>query len=262
MRLGLPVLLALAASVRANAAADPARYLKAELVSETMHPKPGSTILIGIRMTPKPGWHGYWSNPGDSGIAPSGRWSAPRSVRIGPLLHPAPSLMVADGVTSFVHNGPHMLLARMHLSPNIKAGSRLPLIADLRWAACTATQCVPLKAKLRIDLTAGNGRAGPDVRAIRAAASKLPRDAPDGTYVRDGRLLRLTLPAAARLNPSKSTYFPDGSAAFDVAHEMRSRRGGRTVIAVPLRSAPPSRFGGVISDGAHAYRIRFHPAGH
>ena len=62
MRLYALALLALAA--RAEAAADPARYIKADLVSETMSPKPGSTIVIGIQMTPRPGWHGYSEQPG------------------------------------------------------------------------------------------------------------------------------------------------------------------------------------------------------
>jgi len=255
-------LLGLVAAVRADAAADPARYMKAELVSESLHPKPGSTILIAIKMTPKPGWHGYWSNPGDSGIAPSGTWSTPKGVKVGPLLHPAPSLMVSDGIASFVHSGPHMLVSKLQISPEIRRGAHIPVIANLSWAACTPTQCVPLKARLRLDLIAGNGAASGNAPLIRAAAARLPRRAPDATYVRAGKTIRLTLPASTRLDSRKSLFFPDDSAAFDVARTRPSRRGGHVVLAIPLRSAPPATFGGVVSDGVRAYRIAFHRAGH
>ncbi len=262
MRFALLALLALARAIRADAAADPARYIKADLVSETMQPKPGSTILIGIRMTPQPGWHGYWSNPGDSGIAPSGTWLAPAGMKIGPLIHPAPSLMVNDGVASFVHAGPHVLLARMTIPGGIKRGARLPVVADLRWAACTPTQCVPLKARLRLSLAAGNGAPGPSASLIRAAAAKIPRRAPNGTYARDGKTLRLDVPAALKLNWRTSVFFPGANGPLDVAQAKSSVRQGHLVIRAPLRAPPPSIIDGVISDDTHAYRIGFRRAGH
>ena len=108
----VPFIVALLAAAVASAAADPTRYMPAELIAGTLDPAPGRTILVGIRMTPRPGWHGYWSNPGDSGIATTVRWSAPGGESFGPLLHPAPSLLSAGGVDSYVHEGEHILLSR------------------------------------------------------------------------------------------------------------------------------------------------------
>lgn len=262
MKLAVLALLALAAAVRAEAAADPARYLKADLISETAGPRPGSTILIGIRMSPQPGWHGYWSNPGDSGIAPSGTWSAPAGITFGSLLHPAPSLMVADDMTSFIHAGPHVLLAKMQVPATVRRGARLPIVAKLRWAACTPTKCVPLKATLRLDLVAGSGKPGPDADLIRAVAAKLPGPAPNGTYVRDGKAVRLSLPASLRLDWRKTAFFPDDSAPLDIAKGRASLRHGRVTLKLPVRSGPPSTMTGVVSDGRHAYRIGFHQIAH
>ena len=262
MRFAALALLALAAAMRADAAADPARYLKGELISETTNPKPGSTFYIGIRMTPKPGWHGYWSNPGDSGIATTGSWSAPAGVKIGPLLHPAPTLMIADGRASFVHAGPHILLSQVHLPANVRRGTRIPIVAELRWAACTATQCVPLKARLALDLVAGNGAPSRIAPMIRSAASRLPRRAPNGTYVRNGKAVGLTLPTSLRLDWRKILFFPDDSAPFDVANGSATLVRGRVIVKLPLRSAPTANVTGVVSDGRHAYRISFQPVGH
>lgn len=132
----------LAATVPA-VAADPARYMTVGLITESNVPRPGSTILIGIQFAPRPGWHGYWSNPGDSGIAPQVHWSAPKGVAFGPLMHPAPVLLTADGVSSYVHEGEHTLLSRVAIPSAFAPGTVITIVADLSWAACTATQCVP-----------------------------------------------------------------------------------------------------------------------
>ncbi len=50
--------LLLAVAAPAHAAADPARYMPAELIAQSVTPIPGSRILVGFRMVPKPGWHG------------------------------------------------------------------------------------------------------------------------------------------------------------------------------------------------------------
>ncbi|NBU31209.1 MAG: hypothetical protein EBS41_06915 [Actinobacteria bacterium] len=42
--------------------------IAASLAAESQSPKAGSTVLLAIDMQPKPGWHGYWRNPGDAGV--------------------------------------------------------------------------------------------------------------------------------------------------------------------------------------------------
>lgn len=173
MRIVAASLLLAAASPAAGA--DPAKYLPAQLIVESMRPQPGSTLLVGLKMSPRPGWHGYWSDPGESGFAPRVRWSAPAGVTLGPLLHPAPSVLKVGGLTSFVHRGPHVLLARMTVARAVRHGSSIPLVARVDWAACSATQCVPLHATLKLVLTAGDGAPGPEAATLRAAKRKLPR---------------------------------------------------------------------------------------
>lgn len=250
-----PLLLASASPL--FAAADPARYMPAELIAESPAPAPGSTILVGFKMTPRPGWHGYWSNPGESGIAPTVRWTAPAGVRFGPLLHPAPTLIGADGISSFVHEGPHVLLARMTLDRSIAAGTPIPVKARLDWAACTATQCVPLHATFTLDLVAGNGADGPNAAALAEAANKVPETAPASTFVADGKALRLLLPASLRLDTKRAKFFPDGAGAFPTADASGHEADGTAWIVAPRHGDIPRRLTGVVSDGGRAFRIAF-----
>ena len=241
----------------ASFAADPARYMTAELIAASQTPAPGESILIGIRMTPRPGWHGYWSNPGDSGIAPTVRWSAPKGVTFGPLLHPAPTLLMADGISSFVHEGRHVLLSRLTVARSVAPGTAIPITAALSWAACTATQCVPLHATLSLQLTAGDGAKGPDARELNAAASKLPRRAPGGSFIKEGRSLRLLVPAALKLDPATAHFFADEAGVFHTAAASAERIGDTLRIIAPAPENVPQSMSGVLSDGHNAYRLSF-----
>lgn len=252
--------IALAASSGAAAGADPARYMDAKLMVESAAPKPGSTVLVGFSFTPRAGWHGYWSNPGDSGIAPTVRWTAPDGVSFGPLLHPAPTLISADGIDSFVHEGPHILLSRMTITSSLAAGTSIPVKADLSWAACTATQCVPLRATFTLDLIAGNGATGASSKLLQTAASKLPRSASGGSFSVENNRLELRLPQLSNLDTRNARFFPDESGTIDPTSERSSVDFGAVRISAILKGEAPKSLGGVVSDGRNAYRLSFQPA--
>ena len=40
------------------------------LVSDTDAVTPGQPFRVGLRLRLTPGWHTYWHNPGDAGVAP------------------------------------------------------------------------------------------------------------------------------------------------------------------------------------------------
>lgn len=241
----------------AAAAADPAKYMPAQLVAETLQPRPGSTILLGFKLAPKAGWHGYWSNPGDSGLVPTASWSAPAGVTIGPLLHPAPTLISDSGIDSFVHDGPHILLARMKVPASVSRGTAIPIKATLNWAACTATQCVPLSATFTLNLTAGSGTKSPDWIALQSAQRKLPRSAGKGTFTIDGRMVELRLPPEARLDARRTLFFPDDNESFETAGGRAAKVESGISVTGPTNSKTLSALSGVATDGRTAYRVFF-----
>jgi DsbC/DsbD-like thiol-disulfide interchange protein len=257
LRLLVIAAVALIAAAPPAEAADPARYMTAELIAESTAPLPGSTILVGIRFTPRPGWHGYWSNPGDSGIAPTVRWSAPEGVHFGPLLHSAPVLLTADGVSNFVHEDPHVLVSRMRIPASIRQGAAIPIAAELNWAACTATQCVPLHTTLTLQLAAGHGSKGGNWPDLNAAVLDLPRRAPAGTFVQDGRSMRFLVPATLDLDPRSTRFFPDQGGTFDTAAARVEQFDGSVTVKAPLVAHVSGSISGVLSDGRNAYRLSF-----
>jgi DsbC/DsbD-like thiol-disulfide interchange protein len=239
-------------------AAPPAspKYIEVKLVAESAAPAPGGTILVGLQMTPRPGWHGYWSNPGENGLAPVVQWATPEGVRFGPLEHPAPTLLQASGVTSFVHTGPHTLISRMKVASTVAPGTPLPITADVTFAACSDNLCVPEHATLKLQLVAGDGRSSADGLLLRRAANQIPRRIDDGTFDIAGGKLLLQLPASAGLRTAQARFFPDVNGYFNAAR-AGTFEGEPGRISAPLAGPAPSRIVGVISDGSTAYRLTF-----
>jgi DsbC/DsbD-like thiol-disulfide interchange protein len=249
--------VALVVSLIVPAAAEAARphFISVDLIAETVQPKPGGDALVGLRMVPKPGWHSYWSNPGEAGFPTVVEWKAPPGVRFGPLRHPAPSLIEVAGMASYVHEGPHVLVARMTLNRDIPAGTAIPVTAEVSWAACSEKLCVPEKATLSLQLTAGDGEKSEEAPLLQRAVAREPRPVAGGGFeVEDGKLL-LELPASARLNAARTHFFPDENG---VAYVSKSRVVSTSPIriSIPVAGNAPKILAGVITDGSAAYRLR------
>lgn len=260
MRFAAPSALALVLlTSEAQAAADPARYMPTELVVESSQPRPGTTVLVGFRMMPRPGWHGYWSNPGDSGITPTVEWNAPPGVSFSPLMHPAPSLLVGGGIASFVHDGPHVLLSRMSVPRSVAPGTVIPAKAKLSWAACTASQCVPLQATFTLNLVAGDGAKGNGAAILRTALRRVPQTGPRGTYWTDRNSVHLALPSPLGLRASAVRFFPDDNDTFATDRAQVATDNGELTLIAPAAPALSKSLGGVVSDGRKSYRMVFDP---
>ena len=223
-------------------------------------PAPGRTTMLAIRFTPDPGWHGYWSNPGDSGLPPSVKWNAPAGVRIGALQHPAPEVLRVAGMTSFVHGGQHVLLAPMEVPASFKAGDALPVRGDLDFLICSDSLCVPQKAMVNLNLTVGKGTADPASRALFASARKaIPQKlSASGEVTVAGRSVQLVVPAAAKLDPARATFFPAGQGVFERSGARRLPDGS-IQISGSMSNTMPS-LSGIVSDGRRAVQLAFRPA--
>ena len=64
--------------------------IAASLTAESPSIAPGETITLALVMKPDPGWHGYWKNPGDSGIETQIDWQLPAGLSAGPIQYPVP----------------------------------------------------------------------------------------------------------------------------------------------------------------------------
>lgn len=243
-----------------STSAQPASRVAVSLHAGSAEPAPGRTTMLALRFVPRPGWHGYWSNPGDSGLPPSIKWDVPEGVRVGALQHPAPEVLRVAGMTSFVHGGQHVLLAPMQIPVSFKPGDTLPVKGEVDFLICSDSLCVPQKATVNLNLTVGKGTADPASRALFAAARQaLPKSlSSTGEFTAVGRTVQLLVPATAELDPARATFYPAGEGVFERSGARRMPDGS-IEISGSMTSTPAS-LSGIVSDGRRAVQLRFRPA--
>lgn len=228
----LPLLLAapLAAGDRAE---TPELAVALRLHSPSLH----AALVFDL----KPGWHLYWTNPGDSGLPPEVRWKLPAGWRAEPLPLPVPERQVGPGGVDFLLAGRVVLLARL-VPPADWKGGPVAVEADADWLACEAA-CVPGRARL-------SARRGETATALSeadfaTARAALPRPLADATGLRlgtprletvPGRWI-LTLPLEGPEAEQASAFFPEVPEGFAVDHG--GIRVSATGLVVPLIPSGP-----------------------
>lgn len=117
-------------------------HIAAELVAEGSA-QPGETVELAIRFTPEPGWHGYWSNPGDAGYSMRLEWDLPPGWQAGAPQYPVPQRLVIAGLMNHVYEGEYAVLVPLSVPLEVAPGTVVPIALDAEWLACTDKVCVP-----------------------------------------------------------------------------------------------------------------------
>lgn len=152
--------------------------VRAELLADAVRVDPGRAFTLVLQLEIEPGWHVYWRNPGDAGLATAAALELPSGLQAGPWQWPVPSRFVEPGdIVAFGYSGKLLLAAAVTPSSGLGDGSgrvdpaRIGVLAS--WLACKS-RCVLGEARLAIDLPVGPELAA---RAVRLA-SELSRSVP------------------------------------------------------------------------------------
>ena len=234
----------------ASAQVPQQRHVATQLIAETDAPAAGSTVSLAIRMTPEPGWHGYWKNPGDSGTETSVEWTLPAGAVAGPLEYPVPGRLIVGGLMNYVYEKPYALLLKLKVPDGLAAGTPLPVRGKLDHLVCTKEICVPESADLALDLRVGAAGATPLRRAaFDRFRQALPRPLSSDARFQwsDGRF-RIAIPLPASAAGNEPYFFPltDGAIAYAAEQEV-GRNGDALIIETQAAGQQPAFVEGVLA---------------
>ncbi|WP_262296186.1 protein-disulfide reductase DsbD domain-containing protein [Microvirga sesbaniae] len=205
----------------------------------------GDVWLAGIEITLDQGFKTYWRNPGDSGLPPRFDWAGSENVAGAEIRYPAPDRHEDAAGVAYVYGKKVVLPVLVRAKDGTKP-VRLALAAE--YGVCKDI-CIPARADLSLDLTAG----GQDRATIAAALAKVPRPqalgAPSDLAVlsvepmtQSKPAFSVTVRAPEGTKPSLfaegpenwivSTSVPDDANRFTVTVEDRPKE---AAAAVPLR---------------------------
>jgi len=127
-----------------------AAAIQAVPVSEIKSIQPGRPFWLGLKMKMAEGWHIYWINPGDAGLATHIDWQLPRGFIAGPTHWPFPQKFNEGGLTTYGYAGKEVFLTQ--ITPFLIAQEQdVTFRARVNWLACREI-CVPGEADVSFTL--------------------------------------------------------------------------------------------------------------
>ena len=155
------------------------QHAQLSLISTQVSGAPDTSKWIGLRFQLEPGWHIYWTNPGDSGEPPKVTWHLPEGVKAGDLQFPTPRRIRDHGLMDYGYEGQVVLLSKLTI-PASSASKKGEIGADVRYLACREV-CVPGKAQLSLAPSSGDVKESAGL--IESAEAKLPQPLPRDVHV-------------------------------------------------------------------------------
>jgi thiol:disulfide interchange protein/DsbC/DsbD-like thiol-disulfide interchange protein len=248
--------VALAAVASALAAAPvKTEHVEAELVSERTALVPGKPVTVALRLKMADGWHTYWRNPGDSGLATTIAWKLPDGVGVGAIQWPAPRALPAGPLVNYGYEGEVLLLTGITIPRDAAVGTAYKLAARADWLVCKDV-CIPEGADLDIELPVAE-RSDPYPQwgsAIAATRAAIPTPLQNWQVAAQGDgaqvALKLTPPEGAS-DPGSLTFFPHDEGRIEPSRKQvldRDSNGAYTLtLPVAVQLAPDfKRVAGVV----------------
>ena len=235
-------------------AGEKSGHAELELLLGSKAYSPGTVVEAGIRLKIEEGWHSYWVNPGEGGMAPRVEWDLPEGWVAGPVLYPVPKRFMTGVLPGYGYEDEVVL--PVFLTPGENSSGSAKVGVKVSWLTCNDDACVPGSATVTRELEAGVGDPTADATRIGEALKKVPQPlAGAGLEVEaleKAVRLEVTLPDA--VDPGGAEVFPATPGALDHGRKIKlTKAEGAWVAEVPLNEyadGPPQELEIVLAGGA------------
>ena len=191
----------------------PTTHVQAELGSVVTTIQPGTSFWVVLHLRMPAGWHTYWQNPGDAGLATAMHWLLPAGFAAGDMVWPYPQRLPVGPLMNYGYEGAVSLLTQITAPADLPPGQHVTLRAETTWVAC-ATICVPEAATLELQLPVSTEKPPDDARwkaVMTEVQPMLPSAAPwKVVFTEDQDTLTLVVaaPDVAASPITDATFFP------------------------------------------------------
>ena len=126
-----------------------------DLISEqTYIPTGGGEISLGVYLSPDPGWHAYWINPGDAGKEPRVRWTLPNGIEASKFAFPVPHVIPFEDLNTYAYEEPILLVTQLTVPSGLEEGATYTVEGAASWVVCDDKLCVPERSNISLSMTA------------------------------------------------------------------------------------------------------------
>ncbi|MGE0754664.1 MAG: protein-disulfide reductase DsbD family protein [Alphaproteobacteria bacterium] len=237
---------------------------KASLVSDTLYIQGGQPFRLGVLLEPKKGWHSYWENPGDAGLASELAWTLPEGFEASGIRWPAPERINEGPLTIYGYHDTVFLPVTVTPPATLDASQVYKVVVKASWLICLDI-CIPESAELELTLPVGEPSLTMHAGHFIEAEEQAPRliEKPF-MYQHEGSRMTLTVPldSVAMETISKAEFFiRQMNVVRYPADPVLSIRDGIAHITLEATNTPPEQFSGLLQlkDGTatRVFDVRF-----
>jgi DsbC/DsbD-like thiol-disulfide interchange protein len=214
---------------------------------------PGQAFRIALRQRLAPGWHTYWSNPGDAGAPPEMALTLPEGAEATPLAFPTPERIPYGPLVNFGYHGEVILPVTVTPPATLLPGETFTVEAKASWLVCEKI-CIPEEGafSLTLPVAATPVPAVATAGLMQQAEASLPRPSPFPVSVGfEGTRGGLSLTAAAFTPGSvrEAFFFPEDWGVLDSAapQPMTVRDGALTLALARGHGPVPGTVEGIVA---------------
>ncbi len=130
-------------------------HTTASLISSYDTITPGQSFDVLVQFDLDPGWHSYWKDPGDSGLATSIIWTLPEGFTASSIAWQKPEIISFGDLTNFGFHKKAYHLVTITAPSQLYNMNTVTLIADVSWLVCEEV-CIPASTPLSLTLSIGD----------------------------------------------------------------------------------------------------------
>ncbi len=228
-------------------------HVQAELIGETTAIQPGQPFWVALRLQMRDGWHVYWRNPGDSGLAPTLTWTLPAGFSAGEIQWPYPERIPVGPLMNFGYHGTVVLPVQIQPLSSLPDQDTFTLRARADWLVCQE-DCIPESADLELTLPTKADPAPMDPRwneSFATVRQRLPMPVPwPVSFAIDEATLTLDLTtghAAERIAALEFFPLEDGLITHAAPQTLsRAESSLRLTVARGTQPKPPESVAGLL----------------
>ncbi|MGN6515684.1 MAG: protein-disulfide reductase DsbD family protein [Rhizomicrobium sp.] len=231
--------LLIAAAVPAAAQINPGPRVHARLIAEQGEIAPGNSVTVAMEEIIAPGWHTYWSNPGEAGLPSKIEWTLPPGWKASAIAWPYPKRLPVGPLMNYGYENKVWLLTTITAPADANPGEVANLQAAAQWLVCKQV-CIPEDARLSLPLTV-SANPSPPYATVKeefdAWRAKIPVAAPwpVAFHADDAIDLFLSAPSLAKSQLKDAVFFPE---AEGVISGMAPQQRGASSKGLVLRLTP------------------------
>ena len=217
----------------------------ASLVTDTDAMHPGTPFRAALRLRLSDGWHTYWKNPGDAGVAPELTLELPEGTVQSPIDWPTPRRVQEGPVMTYAFTGDLLLPVTVTARGDAPATIR----AHAQWLVCKDI-CVPEEADFSLTLPLGQPTPSSQAPLFVAHDRTVPRPSPWAAHIASDGTLFVQGPELTSATVTDAWFIPEQPNRIqdDAAQPLSVRDGGFTLALRPAAGFDAAKpLGGVLS---------------